>query len=147
MLKETAKMGNNDCFWEARLVSQKGEEETLVTISFVIEIDILNLLLPVLIIVVATHIITFTEWNWKSRKFTKFANVILTVSERSVIEIKSMQLQNSILPTVTVLPAIPFAYGCTSSLSASVTSAACFALKETFVQLNWSVCDFIIGHG
>jgi len=44
-------------------VSQKGREETLVIISFVIEMDILNFLLPVLIIVVATHIITFTEWN------------------------------------------------------------------------------------
>jgi len=101
MLKETAKMGNNDCFWEARLVSQKGGEETLVIISFVIEMGILNFLLPVLIIVVATHIITFTEWNWKSRKFSKSANVIQIVSERSIIEIKSFWLQNSILATLT----------------------------------------------
>lgn len=56
-------MGNSGCFWEASLVSQKRWVRDTCHNKLCIEIDILKFLLPVLIIVAATHIITFTEWN------------------------------------------------------------------------------------
>lgn len=85
------------------------------------------------------YIITFTEWKQKSRKFSKSANVIQIVSERTIIQSKSVWGQTSIFSPLTVSWTIPYMYGYAYSFPALGTNVVWFAFKQTFDQLSWSV--------